>query len=193
MEFSGYQGWYRFILYRRKNGFTLPELITSLAVVSVLTTVGVPAMQGLLQNTRMTTQVNLLTTSLHLARSEAVKRNQRIVLCQSIDGQNCTISDQWHEGWMMFIDINHNEQRDEGETIVRVQEAFKSNTTILMEGSFGHDHYLFYEPTGFTDTSGRFTFCDKSDLAKKRGILFYRTGRPRLTYTGTPRKPLECA
>lgn len=173
-------------------GFTLPELITTMAVVSIVTTTAIPAMQGMVQNNRMTTQVNTLVTNLHLARSEAVKRNQRITLCQSSDGISCGTSNHWHEGWIMFTDPNHDHVLDPEETLIRVQQRMEGNTTIKLTRSFGINHYMFYEPTGFTDTNGRFTFCDKAEYAKKRGIIYYRTGRPRFSYKGTPNKPLEC-
>lgn len=173
-------------------GFTLPELATTLAVVSIVTTTAIPGMQSMLQNNRMTTQVNTLVTNLHLARSEAVKRNQRVTLCQSEDGINCGTSNDWQNGWIMFTDPNHNHVLDPGETLVRVQQKMSSNTTIKLTRSFGINHYMFYEPTGFTDTNGRFTFCDKTENAKKRGIIYYRTGRPRFSYEGTPGNPFEC-
>lgn len=174
------------------SGFTLPELITTLAVVSIVTTTAIPGMQSLVQNNRMTTQVNTLVANLHLARSEAVKRGQRTTLCQSPDGISCGTSNDWHDGWILFTDPNHNHVFDQNETLIRVQQKMTGNTTIKLTRSFGINHYMFYEPTGFTDTNGRFTFCDKSGQAKKRGIIYYRTGRPRFTYTGTPNKPLEC-
>jgi len=173
-------------------GFTLPELVTFMAVVSIVTTTVIPGMQDMLQNNRMTTQVNTLVTSLHLARSEAVKRGQRVTLCQSTDGISCGTTNDWHEGWIMFTDPNHNHALDPEDTLLRVQQKINANTTIKLTRSFGINHYMFYEPTGFTDTSGRFTFCDKTDHAKKRGIIYYRTGRPRFSYKGTPGKPLEC-
>ncbi|MDH5436801.1 MAG: GspH/FimT family pseudopilin, partial [Gammaproteobacteria bacterium] len=174
-------------------GFTLPELVTVMAVVSIVTTTVIPGMQGMLQNNRMTTQVNTLVTSLHLARSEAVKRGQRVTLCQSTDGISCGTSNYWHEGWIIFTDPNHDETLNSEETMIRVQQKMAANTTIkLRRGGNNVNHYMFYEPTGFTNTNGRFTFCDKTDHAKKRGIIYYRTGRPRFSYKGTPGKPLEC-
>ncbi|MDH5189758.1 MAG: GspH/FimT family pseudopilin [Gammaproteobacteria bacterium] len=175
------------------SGFTLPEMITALAVASIVTTTAIPAMQGMVQNNRMTTQVNTLVTSLHLARSEAVKRNQRITLCQSTDGITCGTTNDWHNGWIMFTDLNHDHVLDPNETLIRIQQKLEGNTTIkLRRGGRNSNHYMFYEPTGFTDTNGRFTFCDLTEHAKKRGIIYYRTGRPRLTYTGTASNPLDC-
>ena len=183
----------RHIFSRYLSGFTLPELVTTMAVVSIVTTTAIPGMQDMLQNNRMTTQVNTLVTSLHLARSEAVKRNQRITLCQSNDGISCGTSNDWHDGWIIFSDANHDHGLDPEDTLIRVQQKMNGNTTIKLTRSFGINHYMFYEPTGFTDTSGRFTFCDKTERTKKRGIIYYRTGRPRFSYKGTSGKPLECS
>ena len=192
MKYIARHGW-RCTSLRHLSGFTLPELITTMAVVSIMTTTAIPGMQSIVQNNRLTTQVNTLVTNLHLARSEAVKRHQRITLCQSPDGVSCGTSNHWNEGWIMFTDPNHDHVLDPDETLIRVQQQMGGNTTIkLRRGGRNSNHYMFYEPTGFTNTNGRFTFCDKTEYAKKRGIIYYRTGRPRISYKGTPRKPLEC-
>ncbi|MEE2984075.1 MAG: prepilin-type N-terminal cleavage/methylation domain-containing protein, partial [Pseudomonadota bacterium] len=62
----------------RQLGFTIIELMVAIAVLGVLMGIRVPGMQSFLQNSRLTSQINLLSTSLAIARSEAIKK------------QNCT-------------------------------------------------------------------------------------------------------
>ncbi len=76
------------------RGFTLLELMVTVAVVAILATVGVPGFQELIQNNRVTTQTNELVTALNFARTEAVKRgrNVQVVVAQANPGWTATVS-----------------------------------------------------------------------------------------------------
>ena len=69
----------------RTFGFSLIELIITVAVISILATVALPSMQTYSMNDRLRTNVNILLGHLALARSEAVKRSQQVAICSSAD------------------------------------------------------------------------------------------------------------
>jgi type IV fimbrial biogenesis protein FimT len=73
-------------IHRASSGFTVVELCVTLAVASVVLAVGIPSLKSFSATNRMATEVNQLLTHLRLARSEAVKRTERIALCPSDDG-----------------------------------------------------------------------------------------------------------
>lgn len=101
----------------RQLGFNIFELMITVAVLGVLMGVGVPAMQGFMQNGRLTTQINLLSTTLALARSEAIKVNRRVVVCVSTNGTVCEAAGSgtgWDDGWMVFIDRDSDSVVDAG-------------------------------------------------------------------------------
>ena len=60
------------------RGFTLLELMVTVAVAAILATVAVPGFRDLIQNNRVTTQTNELVTALNFARTEAVKRGRPV-------------------------------------------------------------------------------------------------------------------
>jgi type IV fimbrial biogenesis protein FimT len=64
-------------------GFTLIELMVGVAVLAIALGVGVPSMSEFIKNSRLAAHTNDLLTSLHLARTEAIKRNARVTLCKS--------------------------------------------------------------------------------------------------------------
>jgi type IV fimbrial biogenesis protein FimT len=64
----------------RFAGFTLIELMVTLAVAAILVTIAVPGMATLVQNSRTTSQTNELVSALNLARSEAVKRGRTVTV-----------------------------------------------------------------------------------------------------------------
>ena len=52
---------------------------------------------------RASSSADTLITSINYARSEAITRNQRIVLCASDDGVNCLAPLNWNDGWIVMI------------------------------------------------------------------------------------------
>jgi len=88
----------------RHRGFTILELMTIVAITAALGTIGIPGFNTLTFNNRLTTQLNLFSSSLALARSEAVKVNQRVVVCPSDDGLTCDTTLTFDKGWLVFVD-----------------------------------------------------------------------------------------
>jgi type IV fimbrial biogenesis protein FimT len=72
------------------RGFTLLELMVTIAVVAIMATIAVPSFRDLIQNNRVTTQTNELVTALNFARTEAVKRGRAVGVEVSRDGSGWT-------------------------------------------------------------------------------------------------------
>ena len=87
-----------------QRGFSIIELMTAVAIVAILVTVGLPGLRELLANNRLTTQINAFASSLALARSEAVKVNGTVVVCPSSDGASCATGVDWNVGWIVYVD-----------------------------------------------------------------------------------------
>ena len=177
-----------------QRAYSLFDALTTLAVLSTVTTVAIPAASHMITSTRVTTQVNELMTHLHLARSEAIKRGQRVLLCKSRDGSRCTGDSLWHEGWIVFVDQNDNHNVDADEQIIRVQQALTGVTlqARLSGGSSHVNNYVGYRPDGFSGKGGTFTFCVPDAPAQARGIILYWTGRPRISRMSAEGEALPC-
>ena len=87
--------------YEKSRGFTLFDLMITVAVAAVILSVGVPSFRGMVQNNRTVTHTNDLVTSLNLGRSEAIRRGATISLCSSTDGATCSGSNDWSTGWII--------------------------------------------------------------------------------------------
>lgn len=83
-------------------GFSLIELMIAISVLAILISVAVPSLRTAVQNNRISAQANELVTAFHLARSEALKRNQPVVVCASSDGETC--QGTWTDGWIVAED-----------------------------------------------------------------------------------------
>ena len=67
----------------RKAGFTLIELIITVALAAIIVTIGIPSFRTAILNNSRTAQVNEFVGVLNLARSEAAKRGLRVTICRS--------------------------------------------------------------------------------------------------------------
>jgi len=87
-----------------QRGFTLYELLTTMLIVGVVLSLGVPSMRSFNQNSRMTAAANDLHGSFHLARSEATRAKTNITICASADSMtaNPTCGGQFEAGWVVF-------------------------------------------------------------------------------------------
>jgi len=169
----------------KQSGATLMELMVVLAISAILLTIGIPAFAYLSQSSRLSSATNELIASLHLARSEAIKRNSRTVMCQSAEGVVCAASGGWQQGWLIFHDANNNAVLNVGETIILARQALPAG--IRLTGNTPVSKYISYSPTGGTKTisgafqAGTLTVChDSATSAPARRVVISSTGRPRV-------------
>jgi type IV fimbrial biogenesis protein FimT len=68
-------------VWRRERGFTLVELMITMAVALVLIMIAVPSFKNITLSNKLTTTANDLVGSINLARMEAIRRNASTQLC----------------------------------------------------------------------------------------------------------------
>jgi type IV fimbrial biogenesis protein FimT len=123
------------------------EVLITTIIVSILAVIAVPSFQNLLARNRLATQANEFVTDLNLARSEAIKRGERVTVCKSADGGNCTASDEWGQGWIVFMDVNGDVTVADPSNILRVRPAIQGAT---LTGDTEVANYISFVPTGAT-------------------------------------------
>lgn len=90
------------VLGSPKNaGFTLYELMITLAVAAIIISFGVPGFQSLVQDSRSVSHTNDLVTALNYGRSEATRRGAPIDVCASSDAAACNGANDWSVGWIV--------------------------------------------------------------------------------------------
>lgn len=170
------------------RGFTLVELMVAIVILAVLTMLAVSAWSAFANAMRLSALTNDFLSQLHLARSEAIKRNSRVALCTSSDGESCAAQGGWDQGWIVFHDANNNSLRETQETIVYRFTAMPPGFHI--SGNKNVSRYVSFGAEGETQlVSGAFqagtvTVCKASATGTEaREIVINSVGRPRIRKT----------
>jgi type IV fimbrial biogenesis protein FimT len=170
-------------------GFTLLELMISLALALILITSVVPGLGAMVDRNRITARTNEFVTFLQLTRMEAIRSGVRAVLCPSLDGNTCRDSNQWHQGWILFRDSNRNGRRDTNEALVRQHGALSSVT--ITSGTYRRR--LSYLSSGMSYGSNTtITVCPLHGTSAPLAIVLSNPGRPRIARQGPGGRPLSC-
>ena len=177
--------------YSMPRGLSLLELLITMAISTIIFGITIPVMAGFISQNHIAAQVNSLRTSLDLTRSVAIKENKHAVICKSGDGEFCSRKGEWDQGWIVFVDDNHDRRRSEDERLVLAQGSLPKNTQLRYRG-FGSRHYVAYWPMGFTKTNGTFTICNPAVPDRSKALILRKTGRVRLSDTLPGAKPIKC-
>ena len=186
------QGFGRSNFYLQNHGFTLIELLVTLAVISIVTLTALPNISAFIAQNRSAVLTNTLAGALAYARSEAVTTQKTILTCQSDNGSECSRSDRWHKGWIIFVDKNRNRQREADETLLQVYSAADNNTQIIFKGSGrGIKYYMKYKPSGAASPNGSFLICN-SNIGVGKALIMTHSGRLRLSKFQTDGSAITC-
>lgn len=126
---------------RRSRGFTLVELMVTVAILVILLAIGVPAMQGFLASRQVAGKADALASAIRFARSEALKRSQSVTICQTTTADSVTPScdtgtGDWNSGWLVFVDnapADGSYDKDK-ELLIKVQQALPGNGVFKIVG-----------------------------------------------------------
>lgn len=157
------------------TGFTLIELMVTIAVAAVLLGIAVPNFVVFLQNNRLAAQTNELMGMLNFARSEAVKRAAVVRVCGRVNDTTCTGGQNWDAGYLAFLDPDNNGKPDVADDVLRVRGPMEGNNTLRAT----RDDIVF-QANGFSSgSSATFRICDARGAASGRAVVINNQGRAR--------------
>jgi type IV fimbrial biogenesis protein FimT len=169
------------------SGFTLVELMVTVAVMAILLGIAVPSYNDATLNSKLNSYANNLAASALAARSEAIKRNAAVTLCVSTDGATCATSGGWEQGWIVMCKTNGNNTCNAaGTSVLVLQREPAAMTGLKITETSGALRLLAFQPTGVGATSASMTVCRAVPLGTtKRTIDISSTGRPVITKAST--------
>ncbi|RFA30393.1 hypothetical protein CAI21_07055 [Alkalilimnicola ehrlichii] len=160
-----------------QQGVTLIEVMTALVVLAILLSTAVPALGRLRADNQLVAVLNLFSGSMQLARSQAVTRSVRTVLCPSDNGSACADVPYWELGWIGFEDPSGSgdcgaplgaDRCDDGGRLFLVQSALDNSVTLRANSHLRKA--VVFDPQGFArGAAATFTVCDNRGIDAARG------------------------
>lgn len=184
---------------KKFSGFTLIELMITLFIVGILLSVGVPSLKTFMQSNQLVASTNELISALHVARSEAIKLNTRVSICDSSDGATCGGTGDWSNGWIVFIDNDGNLAGTGAvctaantDCLLRVHDAFTDNQLTVAGvdangaaiSSFTFSSRGLPRAVNGASQSGTFSICSLDSAGAtigERAVILSLSGRVRVS------------
>ena len=157
----------------RARGFTLLELLITIAVAAILLAIAIPSYRSVVQRNAMAATVNDLVGALNYARSEAVTRGQDVVICSSNNQLNCNAGEDWSTGWVVYAALDPSEASPvpTADNRLRVHGPVGADFNVTA----GSDS-LNFNSSGFAMSGDTFT-AEASDAGQVTEVRVAVTGR----------------
>jgi type IV fimbrial biogenesis protein FimT len=158
----------------RNRGFTLVEMMITIAVMALVLSLAVPSFTNMIRNNRLASGSNELISALTYARSEAVKRRLNVSVCVR-DGEACSTDvNNWGQGWLIFTDDLAPSGQIDGPTDVVLLRADPSDAGVQITAGAAS---VTFNPLGETNNA---TFTVTKSGCKgnnERRLTVQSTGR----------------
>lgn len=180
----------------KKDGFTLIELMVTIAIMGILAGIAIPNYNNWLPKSRVNGAARELFTEMQLARMRAISENNNYVITFSTSNNSYSIYD----------DENNDSNGQSGELVktIDIDDRYPgieygyiagnnpSGNPITKEVTFsGTPPRVTFKPTGLANKNGAVYLMPAADGAnsrkdRQRAIIVIRTGRVRLyRHTGS--------
>ena len=172
------------MMKHRSAGFTLIELIVTIAIAAVLAALAAPSFIQYQRNSELTSLTNSLLAAVNAAKGEAMKTGRNAFVIPKGSG--------WNSGWIVYVDLNRDNSYTEGTDIaVQKQDALKGYFSITGNSiAAGASPYVKFDNSGYSGdnsaapvalslTIARTDAPSTSALEETRRVVVARTGRVR--------------
>jgi type IV fimbrial biogenesis protein FimT len=149
---------------RTEQGFTLVELLITVVVLSILVTLAVPSFREMMDRNAVTATANDLLSSVLLARSESIKREQPVIFSGNAGFTT----------WQVAADTDGNGTGD----VTLLQHNRESNNVSVTAST------ITFNTRGRANTTNTSFTVSKNNAT--RYVCFSATGRPRVQEDACP-------
>lgn len=159
------------------KGFTLIELMITIAVAAIVMTVAIPSLSYFTVKLRIDNEMSQLRRLVLSARSNAVSLEENTIICPLSNTGECTAD--WNNEITAFADIDNNgEYTAAADTILKIKRETGYDDTLTYAGQSS----IAFAPTGRLSTNeSTFIYCPKAENKLARALVLFPSGRSYLT------------
>ena len=147
-------------------GFTLVELLISIAVMTILLILTVPSFKNTLMNNRVLSQTDALSNSLSYARNTALSQGINAMVCPASVPNSTNCGTNWQNGWMVIS------QPTVGLPVL-LQATFSGVNDPVLSATVAS---VTFDHLGIATTQANFKSCDSRGGAFARSVEVLPTG-----------------
>ncbi|MDC3123581.1 GspH/FimT family pseudopilin [Gammaproteobacteria bacterium] len=185
----------------RYPGFTLIEILVVISSLALLTALMTPNLQHGNPIVDLEQRAKALGSLINQARTLVITNRKRVFLCgAALDGElslednlnqgvPCDIQGGWHNGILVVIDQDGDQQPSAEDVVVLYQPADSERVVISWRGFRGRERIDFL-PSGSTHwQNGRFTLCSTNDASLHLDVVINAAGRSYISSGTSSRCP----
>jgi type IV fimbrial biogenesis protein FimT len=163
-----------------QRGYTLVEILIVTAIIVTLTTISLPAFDGITEQQQARSVLHKLSAHLAYARTTAISHGISIGVCPSAGDGRCTGEYDWSNGWITFRDPGKRGQPENSDAIVRYENAPVRPPLRLMSSS-GRRSIRFLPDGRSAGSNLRIRVCNSEQLLGE--VVVNNLGRIRMAHT----------
>ena len=161
--------------HKHDEGYSLIELLVSLTIIVCLMSLLFPSLSSVNNRRAVSLKVWEIKRTLEYARSLAVTQNRLITVCITAEDHRCIKENG--SRLLVFDDQNIDYQWTPGEPIHRDVNLAKAQVKLSASGR----SYVRFEGSGASRGSGNFLVCMSGAGDFGRQVIFFYSGRIRLS------------
>lgn len=154
---------------RTKHGFTLIEILITIAIAAILLSIVVPSFTSLIESSKARTTRDSLISSIYAAKQQAQSERVNVYLCSSSDGASCDATTSWGTDWLVYED-NDSSGGLNNDDIIIINGSSKTSLIKSIENQ------IKFTPTGHS-SANTFKVCSNTDNSVVYQIKLNRMGR----------------
>lgn len=176
---------------KNERGFTLVELIVTIAVLAILTMIATPYILEQLARMEAKRIESQIRNTLTLAKAESYIRRQDLLVCLSNNGAICDRDS--YKQLLLFLDRNNNKNFDLGVDDLLEEQALepKYSTLYLRVGDKRHYTKFWGDSGKPRGHFGHFKYCPTSTYNHTMYQISFSQGG-RVTYKPNASHPTDC-
>lgn len=153
-----------------------------MTIIAILLASAVPAFKDYSWNLRMKAAMDMLHTDLNLARGRAITHNVQTIICPAPDSDDCSGQPAWHDGWIVFSDLNGDRHKQQGEPLLKRAGA---TALLSISSSAARSQLRFYPNGSAPGSNATILFCDQRGSSDAGIITLSNSGRIRMQTEGS--------